>query len=511
MQASSEFNPEVVAVIDVGSTSVRCSIAQLEAQGWSMIEDLERPLELLRAIRGGRFTRANMDDVVRACGDVLSVARSYDVGRIRAVASPSLRDVVNCDVLFEHIQASLGLTIETIGGAEEGRIYHQALSWILAREKRELHGNSVLMDLGSATSSVSALRDGYLVQTIEDHFATQRVAYNFDQLRDTDELLYCTDRLAKGAARVTLGRLGNVALTDLFVTGREPRLLRRLIVQRDGTMLPELSLNELDATFESLASMTHQERLTWASKASGEFAVLVTALCYMRHFCIEGNVDRVFVPELQLRLGLLMDFMPGALGPYRSPRRELAAAALRLAERYGMDRAYCRNTAQLALQIFDAIQPYHCLNQRARELLEFASLVHDVGAFVNVRGRHKHTYYVIRSVDTGGLRTDEREVVALVARYHRGRPPQPTHEEFRRLGSADRALVSYLASILRVAYALDVDRTQRIKKLSCRVEGPRFLISVDSANVLLERWAMRRKSEMFRDVYGLDVCVLPEA
>jgi exopolyphosphatase/guanosine-5'-triphosphate,3'-diphosphate pyrophosphatase len=118
---------------------------------------------------------------------------------------------------------------------------------------------------------------------------------------------------------------------------------------------------------------------------------------------------------------------------------------------------------------------------------------------------------VIKSVDTGGLRTDEREVVAQVARYHRGRPPQPAHEEFRRLSPGNRALVSYLASILRVAYALDVDRTQRIKKLSCRVDGQRFLITVDSANVLLERWAMRRKSEMFRDVYGLEVCVLPEA
>jgi exopolyphosphatase/guanosine-5'-triphosphate,3'-diphosphate pyrophosphatase len=502
--------PEVVAVIDVGSTSVRCSVAQLENATWTLIEDLERPLELLRAIRGGRFSRANMDGVVTACADVLGAARSYDAGRVRAVASPSLRAVVNCDVLFDHIQRTLGLTIERIGGAEEGRLYHQALTWVASREGCELGGHALLMDLGSATSSVSLLREGRLVQSIEDHFATRRVAFNFRELRETDELLYCTDRLSRGAARAMLGRLGGLPLRDVFVTGREPRLLRRRLVSESKGLLPTVTQHDLDAAFEKLCNMTHADRLTWGGNDLSEFGTLATALCFMRHLCGETGVNRVFVPELQLRIGLLMDFLPGSLGPYRSPRRELAAAGLRLAERFGANRAYCMNVARLALSIYDALQRFHGLEARARELLEFAALVFDTGAFVNVRGRHKHTYYVVKSAETGGLGPDERELVAQVARYHRGRPPQPSHEEFGRLDSEQRARVSYLAAILRVAYALDPDRTQQVRHISCRVEGSSFLITVDAANVLLERWAMRRKSELFRDVFGLEVYVLPQ-
>lgn len=502
---------EVVAVIDVGSTSVRCSVTQLREGAWNLIEDVERPLELLQAIRGGRLTRAHMDDVVRACGDVVNVSRSYGASRMRAVASPSLKDVVNCDVLFEHIHSALGLTIEMIGGGEEGRLYHRALSWILGEEAQELKGNAVLMDLGSATSSVSMLREGRLIHTIEDHFATRRVAFNFRDIKDTDELLYCIDRLAKGAVRVTLARLGDdLQVHDVFIAGREPRALRRILIGEGNSLLPRLSREQLDEAFSMLSGLSQEERQRWGSGEPREFSALMTALCYMRHFCSETGVGGVCVPELQLRLGLLMDFMPGALGPYRSPRRELAAAALRLAERYGMERGYCLNTARLALQIFDATEHYHRLDRRARELLEFAALVHDVGAFVNVRSRHKHTYYIIQSVDIGGLRSDEREVVAQIARYHRGRPPQPGHESFRRLSTEHRALVSYLAAILRVAYSLDVDRTQRISKVSCRVDQQRFIISVNTANVLLERWAVGRKSELFRDVFGLEVCVVPE-
>lgn len=510
MSASPESQPEVVAVIDVGSTSVRCSVAQLENSTWTLIEDLERPLELLRAIRGGRFTRSNMDDVMTACADVLAAARSCDARRVRAVASPSLRTVVNCDVLFEHIQRALGIPIETIDGAEEGRLYHQALTWVVSREGRELGGHAVLMDLGGDTSSVSLLREGRLVQSIEDHFAPRRVAWNFRELRETDELLYCTDRLSRGAARATLGRLGNLPLRDVFVTGREPRFLRRRLLRDGKGLLPLVTQQDLDAAFEQLSNMSHADRLGWAGGDPAEFGTLATALCFMRHLCVETGVNRVFVPELQLRIGLLMDFLPGSLGPYRSARRELAAAGLRLAERYGVNRAYCTNVARLALSIYDALTPFHGLEPRARELLEFAALVFDIGAFLNVRSRHKHTYYAVKSADTGGLGPDERELVAQVARYHRGRPPQMSHDEFRRLTSEQRARVSYLAAILRVAYALDPDRTQQVREIRCRVEGSRFLVTVDAANVLLERWAMRRKSEMFRDVFGLDVVVLPQ-
>jgi exopolyphosphatase/guanosine-5'-triphosphate,3'-diphosphate pyrophosphatase len=337
------------------------------------------------------------------------------------------------------------------------------------------------------------------------------VAFNFRELRETDELLYCTDRLSRGAARAMLGRLGGLPLRDVFITGREPRLLRRRLVRESKGLLPEVMQHDLDSAFETLCNMSHADRLSWGGDDLAEFGTLVTALCFMRHLCAETGVNRVLVPELQLRVGLLMDFLPGSLGPYRSPRRELAAAGLRLAERFGVSRDYCRNVARVALTIYDALEPFHGLEPRARELLEFAALVFDIGAFVNVRGRHKHTYYVVKSADTGGLRFDERELVAQVARYHRGRPPQPSHDEFRRLTSEQRARVSYLAAILRVAYALDPDRTQQIRDISCRVEGSRFLITVDAANVLLERWAMRRKSQMFRDVFGLEVFVLPQS
>jgi hypothetical protein len=73
-----------------------------------------------------------------------------------------------------------------------------------------------------------------------------------------------------------------------------------------------------------------------------------------------------------------------------------------------------------------------------------------------------------------------------------------------------RMEVSTLAAILRVAYALDVERTQRIKQVKCAVDKNVFRIETTVQDVALERWSMARKSGLFKNVFGLEVQVVPE-
>jgi exopolyphosphatase / guanosine-5'-triphosphate,3'-diphosphate pyrophosphatase len=502
-----------VAVVDCGSTSVRCTIAEVSGHDWTVLEDAERPIELLPAIRSRQLTRADMDDLLRALNDVRQLAASYGATRLRAVASPSLHGLVNADVLFERA-ARQGVRVELIDGAEEGRLYSQALSWVLARERQKLEGDVLLMDLGTTTSSVSWVRDGNLVQTLEEHVGTDRMAFGFGFRRDAEDLPYCLDRVAHGATRVLLTRLGSNAgygtkFDWVLITGKEPRRIRRRMAVAD-TLLPALTRMQLDSAFEQLSRLRPLDRNHWAEEHSEELPTYLAALTFMRQLSAEAGVEQIYVPELQLRVGLLMDFVPGAPGPYRLPRDQLVAAGEQLATRYGMSLAYARNTAALALQVFDAAAPFHHLPQRARELLELAALIHDLGAYLNVRARHKHSYYVIKNADISGLSASELEIVALTARYHRGRGPQSSHDEFRRLAREDRALVLCLAAILRVAYALDVERVQRIRRARCSIDAARFCIKVDAQNVSVERWAMARKGELFHSVFGLPVVVMPD-
>ncbi|MEK7412120.1 MAG: HD domain-containing protein, partial [Planctomycetota bacterium] len=219
--------------------------------------------------------------------------------------------------------------------------------------------------------------------------------------------------------------------------------------------------------------------------------------------------DEVQVPQVSLRDGLVADLLPGALGPHYLDREHLVAEAKALVSRFGGDLVYAENTTSLAVQLFDQTEKVHGLDHRERTLLEFAALVHDIGAYINVRGRHKHTMYILEQTDIPGLTADEKRVVSQIARYHRRNQPAAHHLEFQGMSRRDKVIVRQLASMLRIAYALDVERNQRIKRLQCELNPGRLLIRVDRRQIALERIATDEKKRMFEDAFGLRVEILP--
>jgi exopolyphosphatase/guanosine-5'-triphosphate,3'-diphosphate pyrophosphatase len=134
----------------------------------------------------------------------------------------------------------------------------------------------------------------------------------------------------------------------------------------------------------------------------------------------------------------------------------------------GYDEPHARQAARHAVQLFDATRRLHQLGARDRELLEFAALLHEVGRSVAQFKHHKHSYYLIRNGGLDRFASEEIQMIAAVARFHRGSPPKPSHDEIIDLPSAARHVAIQLAAILRVAESLDgnhVDLVLRRGKL----------------------------------------------
>jgi len=114
--------------------------------------------------------------------------------------------------------------------------------------------------------------------------------------------------------------------------------------------------------------------------------------------------------------------------------------------------------------------------------------------------------YLIRHSDLFGLSKGELLQVGLVARYHRRATPQPSHEGYGTLPQEDRVVVAKLATMLRLAIALDDTRSGRVREIVCVREEKQLVIYVPGVDdVSLEQLAMRENSMMFRDIFGMPV------
>ena len=174
---------------------------------------------------------------------------------------------------------------------------------------------------------------------------------------------------------------------------------------------------------------------------------------------------------------------------------DLLEETLVLRNRYDDEPIHSDHVTKLALQLFDALEPWHRLGPRERELQQCSALLHDIGwsQTVEGRGHHKKSARLILREKWRHLSPEEVEIVSQVARYHRKSPPKPQHKEFHALTPAAQRKVMILAGILRQADALDRMHIQKVAAVRARVSNEALVVEVKSTQPWPEERAIFEK------------------
>ncbi len=125
----------------------------------------------------------------------------------------------------------------------------------------------------------------------------------------------------------------------------------------------------------------------------------------------------------------------------------------------GASVAHARHVVRLALQMHDGLVAAGVFESKvsnSRDALELAAMLQDVGRFQTNRGHHKRSYRMLgRMAPPLDWPGDNWEMVAGLARYHRGALPEAGHDEFGKVPAGRRKRFLRLAAVLRLANALD--------------------------------------------------------
>ena len=158
-----------------------------------------------------------------------------------------------------------------------------------------------------------------------------------------------------------------------------------------------------------------------------------------------------------------------------------------MTRRYGANPVHARKIAQLAHELFSALQPLHGLAPPCGRLIEAAAYLHDTGHFINSASHHKHSYYVVATSDMAGFTAGERTTIAALCRYHRKAMPAAAQFPFQTLPPDDKRTVLKLIPLLRLADALDLSGAQRVSGLRCKIGDAQVVVELQArGNIDLE-------------------------
>ena len=502
-----------VAVIDIGTTSIRLAIAEINPEGEvRILEPLSQGVSIGKdTFTTGEIRRSTMEECVATLKDYRRRITEYGIDRaadIRVVATAAVREAANRMTFVDRIFVATGLSIDILDAAELHRITYRGVQPALQKRSELFEALTFVVEVGGGNTEVLLLNQGNVTfshafrlgslrlrQSLSAHNVPQERMWQIMTTEIRSQLEPLTEHLQPGVppAMVAMGGDIRFAAREILKNNVAPEHLSE-IGSSDLSDFTEFILAKKEETLVSRFQLSFPD-----AETVGPALLINEVLADLL------GVSKIYVSDVNLRDGLIRDLADGDTWSEEF-KAQIIRSAWKLAEKYDVDRDHASCVADLCRQLFHQLQHEHELDERYETLLYVAAVLHETGSFISESSVHKHSMYLITHGSLFGLASDDLTLVALVARYHRRAMPKPSHQAYASLDRYRRVAVSKLAAILRIAIALDASRTQRVSEITCHRSRNRLIISVPSIDDLsVEQISLRRNRQFFESIFGLQV------
>jgi len=150
------------------------------------------------------------------------------------------------------------------------------------------------------------------------------------------------------------------------------------------------------------------------------------------------------------------------------------------------EKRHSNQVTVLSETLFNQLKSIHHLGEKELDWLKKAAVLHDIGWIGGGKKHHKRSRDMILKYPYLPFSGEERLVIALIARYHRGSSPKNTHRYFKDLAPALKNRVAWLSAILRISDGLDRTHLGSIKNIRCRLTKNRIALILIPKSIPIE-------------------------
>jgi len=522
------------AAMDIGTNSVRLAVVEVKPnQTWTTLASQKQVVRLGEGEfdqvpadskkgkdegegGGHSLTEAAIARGALVCARFAEVARGFGAEEIVALATAAVREADNGHEFVKRVRDLADLDVRIISGQEEARLIYLGVgSGVDLPDKKralfmDIGGGSTELIVGDSQSYafLDSLKMGAIRLTAEGVPDPSKPvsAAAWDDLQQRVRSLLAPAARAIGAAGFSVmygssGTAQNLAeiITNAAVTPN-PTSLRNY----------ELSLADVQATTKWLCAMTLEQRRRVPGINPERADIIIGGAAILQTVMETVGATAIRISDRGLREGIIVDRLrriPAVEGTDIRPESARRRSIGQLMAATGVDAAHSAHIVHLSLSLFDQWKMLGLHDYgSARELLEYAALLHDAGFFVSHTDHQQHSYYLIRHSELLGFNDREIEIMASLALYHRKATPRRKHANYARLDAKAQRAIRVLSCALRLAEALDRSHLMLVQDILCEklAQPDRVRMTLlATADAQLEVWAAEGQAPAFEKTFGL--------
>lgn len=500
------------AAVDIGANSVRLKIARFVKRRMEVLHEDREVVRLGASVFStGLLSPPAMAQTVKVLQRFHKATVLHGCDRVRVAATSALRDARNGQALVDWVRSALGWRIEVISGLEEGRLIHFGVF-----SNSRLSATRVLMvDLGGGSCELTVSEDGHIRQMFSLPLGAVRLTEEFlhndpPQLQEVDRLReYIAEEINRVAPRI------RGAKVELMI-GTSGTAASLAAASGTGSRAAQTATRAgVETLARALSLETRGQRQLRKGIGPRRSEIIVAGAWVFAELMSRCGLDGYRYSPLGLRDGLLAqmaaEFDSGTRQgkQIESDRRDALVA---VARRFHADLPFAQHVRQLAVELFQGLKRVHGLPPEYEEWLGAAAMLHEIGAYINRSGRHRHTRYLIANSEIFGYTPSQRLLIATIARYMGRSRPDAGSRVMKALPGAERGYVVKAVVLLRLARALNLGHRAAVQKIAVRLrEGRVDLRLTARTGIELELWAVEKERAIFREVFGRELVAAVKA
>ncbi len=486
-----------IAIIDMGSNSIRMVIFQVTKQVYHLIDDTKETVRLSENMGAEQTLKAPaIKRALAALTRFMKICRSRGVTTILPITTAAVRQAINQSEFLEAVERQTGLRFRVLSGQEEG--YYGFLG--------VMNGFAVdagfTLDIGGGSSEVTYFADRQLKNAVSLPFGALTLTEQFRE--KASELKAYLHKVYQEYR--WFGSQTGLPLIGLGGTVRNiARVHRQLIgYPLESAHHYQMSKTQVDDTINYMSSLSLQELQSLPGLSKDRTDIIVAGGLIIQTLMEACRAPRLLISGNGLREGLFFEYYYGDKGSL-SGEEVTMSDVFNTMEYYNVDVDHSRHVAFLSARLFDELQSLHKLGKKERQLLSIAAYLHDVGVAVSFYDWHKHTFYVLLHSKIAGLTHRERLLIALIASFKNKKKTREWIAPYQMITEpGDEELVQKLSLLLLMARAFDRALSKEIVDVSCRLANKQIQITVSttSRDIELELKEANEFQQKFEKAFG---------
>jgi exopolyphosphatase/guanosine-5'-triphosphate,3'-diphosphate pyrophosphatase len=506
-----------VAFLDIGTNSIRLLIVRINPNhSTSVLIQLKQTVRLGEGEFDDQVLKPEaIERAVSVSRQFASLIRSYGADDVIAVATAATREAKNQREFVQRLQEAAQLDVRVVSGQEEARLIYLGVSSGFHLEGKraffiDISGGSTEVILGTQHHDpcLGSLRLGAIRLSArfpaDAHGVVSPGKYNRILRHVQRHAVHTLREMRVHDIDLAVGSSGTIEnLADVAA-----RRFAKRRLQRDDV----LSAAHLREVVKMLGAMPLKERRRVPGLNPERADIVVAGAAILEAFMQALDLPAIRISARGRREGLLMDYLlRHGHAPALQDLSVRQRSVLELGRTCHFDEAHARTTAQLALSLFDSAGTarLHPFGAWERELLEYAVLLHRIGAFLTYNDYQTHTHCLTRNANLLGFDATEIAIVAATALFHRKAAPQREHPEFAALDRQAQKIVRLLSLLLRLAESLDRSHAGNVRHARFRLKSDTHVVlDIDAAqDCQIELWAVQKHTATFEKVIGYELDV----